>query len=322
MASKKIGTVERLRPDGLRSKPVYMPKVFDDTGPVLDLVRARAPYRSMLAYHNHGTRDGQLDSPWFIDMTDADFLLQNPRWIAAAKTAFSAQLVEPLHCTINVYGPAEASPPHMDLPVFRGMSAPQIPVWLLMSMSNSGLFLPWLVPVASGLAWFYRGEGGEFEYWPDGPSRASVCVSPPMWNVGVMSDNEVMWHRVGQVGNSAEISALNGRLKTSAMMHCQGSQWEVRQDGQTLCAIPEERFRISLLWKAYVFADETHRASFRNSAYNLDAGHVAEIFLADLRRRGIACTPPSDPLSDKAWRSVLLATYTSPFTQYREKSLK
>lgn len=322
MTIERSETVERLRPAGLRSRPVYMPQVFDAPDHVLALVRERAPYRSMLAYYNHGRPGDPLESPWFIDMPGADFLVQNPRWIAAAKEAFSARLVEPLHCTINVYGPAEASSPHMDLPVFRGMAAPEVPVWLLMSMSNSGLFLPWLVPVASGLAWFYRGEGGEFEYWPQGPTHPSSRVSPPMWNVGVMSDNEVMWHRVGQVGSAAEIASLAGRLKTSAMMHCREDQWEVRQDGEALCTIPDDRLRISLLWKAYVFTDADHQASFRNRAYDLDAGHVAEIFLADLRQRGIGCTPPADPLHDEAWRNLLLATYASPFRQRREEPVQ
>lgn len=322
MAGRGDDTVERLRPAGLRSRPVYMPRVFDEPERVLDLIREHAPYRSMLAYYNHGGHGDRLDSPWFIDMPDADFLVQNPRWVAAAREAFSARLVEPLHCTINVYGPAEASPPHMDLPVFRGMSAPETPIWLLMSMSQSGLFLPWLVPVASGLAWFHRDKGGEFEYWPDGPSAPSVSVNPPMWNVGVMSDNEVMWHRVGQVGTIDEIASLDGRLRTSAMMHRHGRQWEVRQDGETLCAIPDDRLRISLLWKAYVFSDEDHRASFRNKAYDLDTGHVAEIFMADLKQRGIDCIPPSDPVNDDAWRNLLLATYTSPFAQYRETTLQ
>jgi hypothetical protein len=290
-----------------------MPEVFEDPDAVLALVRKCAPYRSIFAFHGQAAADDELYTPWFIDMPRSELLIENPRWIAAAREAFSAELVEPLHCTINVYGPAAASPPHMDLPVYRGMSAPEFPIWLLATMSASGLFLPWLVPVASGLVWFYRGEGGEFEYWPDGPQGRSTQVTPPMWNVGVMSDNEVMYHRVGSIGSPDEIASLSGRLKTSAMMHHHGESWEIRQDGRSLCSIPSSRLRVSLLWKAYVFSNEEHRASFRNKAYDLDLDQVTDIFLDDLERRAVSADRPTDPLGDPNWRALLEEAYKSPF---------
>jgi hypothetical protein len=307
--------IERLRPEGLRSKPVFMPRVFDDPDGVLELILQSSPYQTPAAVYGMAAPGDPLETPWFIRISNSEMLVRNPHWIAAAKEAFSAQLVEPLHCTINVNGPAPANSPHMDLAVYRGFANPEYPIWILTTMSSSGLFWPWLVPVASGLAWFHANEGGEFEYWADGPSRPSTAIRPPMWNVGVMSDNEVMYHRVGRLGSADEIARLAKLgLKISATIHECGGDWRIEQEGAELCRLPAERLRLSLLWKAYVFVDEAHRASFENKAYDLDLDQVVDIFTDDLRAKGIDRPRPSDPLNDFEWRALLAETYRSPFT--------
>lgn len=301
-----------LRPEGLRSRPVRMAKVFDDPEAVLSLIRRLAPYRTMAAYFGgQGLGDAQeTDVPWFLDVPEAKILTENPHWIAAAREAFDAEIVQPLHCTINLNAPAPQGQAHTDLPVFRGFAAPQAPIWLLMNMVRSGLFFSWLVPVASGLAWFWRGSGGEFQYWPDGPDAPPVCERAPLWNQGVMSDNEVMWHRVGAIGDAAGQAELAGGLCARVRMHCTAKGWEIRDDdGRAITRYAADGVRISLLWKAYVFKDEAHLASFENSDYNLDLDQVVAIYRADLAARGLSAPRSANPIDDPEWQAILDRTY-------------
>jgi hypothetical protein len=207
----------------------------------------------------------------------------------------------------------KVGPPHVDLPVFRGFASPDAPIWLLMSMSYSRLFHSWLVPVASGLVWFYGGQGGAFEYWPDGPDAPSAHEEPPLWNVGMMSDNEVMWHRVRGIGDPQLQERLDPHLKPSATLHPWRDGWEIRDEGRSIAPLAGDDVRISMLWKAYVFKDETHLASFENSAFDLDVDQVVDIFLDDLQERGLSVSRPADPYEDAEWRNLLQATYKSPF---------
>lgn len=304
---------QALRPKGIRSKPVRMDRVFDKPDEVLQLVRDLAPYDTVGTYYNGGESDPQgLDPPWFLVETDSDLLVQNPHWVVAAREAFDAKIVRPIRCVVNLNGPAPASPPHLDLPVFRGFSAPHMPIWLLMNMSRSGLFLDWLVPLASGIGWFWHGEGGEFEYWADGPQGAPVSVQPPMWNIGVMSDNEAMWHRVGAIGPTERQSELTAGVPGTAKMHPSEKGWEIRQADRTLASYTSEEVRISFVWKGYVFKDEAHLASFEDSSYDLDLDQVVDIFSDDLAERGCCSRRPADPLNDEEWRGVLEETYVPP----------
>ena len=304
--------VHALRPATMRSKPVHMTNVFDDPGEVLDLIRERAPYPTVGAYYGYDM--GGDTFPWFLGNLPDDLFVCNPTFVTAAREAFSAKIVQPLHCTLNLNGPAARGPAHVDLPVFKGATAPEFPIWLLMNMSYSGLFLPWLVPVASGLVWFHRGSNGEFEYWPDGPGAPSSLELPPLWNVGVMSDNEVMWHRVGAIGSQSEQKRLQGRMRASdTLHHVGGGVWEIRDGDRCIVSLAADELRISMLWKAYVFQDEGHLAAFRNPEGGLDRRQIVEIYLDDLTRRGIQAGRPTDLLDDMAWRELLMATYPSPF---------
>lgn len=300
----------------MRSRPVRMDKVFDDPEAMLQLVRDLAPYYAVGTYYNGFVADpDSMDPPWFLTEPDCPELVRNPNWIAAAHEAFDAGIVKPIRCVVNLNPPAPASPPHLDLPVFRGFSAPQVPIWLLMSMTHSGLFLDWLVPLASGVAWFWRGTGGEFEYWPGSPSGDGISERPPMWNTGVMADNEVMWHRVGAIGTAQQQALSPPTVPGDARMHWTGDAWEARQGDKPLACFSPDEVRISFVWKAYVFRDEEHLCSFEDKAYDLDLDTVVEMLCADLAARGLPSRRPADPLNDTEWREMVASTYTSPFAE-------
>ena len=58
--------------------------------------------------------------------------------------------------------------------------------------------------MAQVITWWYRGENGTFTYWPDGPLGAPQHLEHPLWNKGVVVQNEAMFHRGDPVGRPDE----------------------------------------------------------------------------------------------------------------------
>jgi hypothetical protein len=187
-------------------------------------------------------------------------------------------------------------------------------------MTYSGLFQPWMVPIASGLVWFYRGVGGEFEYWADGTHAPPRIERSPMWNIGVMSDNEFMWHGVGAIGTPEDQERLNGALNASDRLHyAGGDEWEIRDGARVVARLSPSQLRISLLWKAHVFLNQEHFASFENRDMDLTLDQVTDIYREHLAGKGVVVQRPVDPLNDVQWRRVLEAHYRAPFGQQAAK---
>jgi len=317
------GEIERLRPAAMQSHPVLVEQVFEDPEAVLRLVEARAPYKTIAAYHSMEDRLGGTNTqPFFRGAFDEEVLLHNPRWIDAAKASFNAEIIRPFKCLAQLNAPMTGTGVHYDLPLFRGFGAPEYPVWLLMNMAYSTLFHDWMVPVASGLAWFWEGEGGAFVCWPDGIDSPPMLVRAPMWNSGVVSDNEFMFHGVSPIGKAEDREAIRGTLGASDLLHAAGEgRWEIRDGERVVHSLAPDQIRISLLWKAHVFRDDHHFASFEDRAMDLTLDQVVEIYLADLAGRGIAASRPDDPLGDPQWKDVLETTYPQPLSPLAADSL-
>lgn len=308
--------VESLRPAAMQSRPVMIEHVFDDPEAIFGLVRERAPYRTIAAYHQmEDTLGGERTQPFFRGAFDDEVLLHNPQLIAAARKSFQADIVRPFKCLAQINAPMTGTGVHYDLPLFRGFGAPDYPVWLLMNMAYSTLFNDWMVPVASGLVWFWKGEGGAFACWPDGIDAPPMLVHPPMWNTGVVSDNEFMFHGVSPIGSPSDREAIRGTLRASDVM-CAADDggWEIRDGDRVVHRLDAEQVRLSILWKAHVFRDERHLASFEDRAMDLTLDRVVDFYLDDLSARGIVAKRPSDPLGDPEWKRVLEATYPQPLS--------
>lgn len=301
------------RPSAMQSQPVFMDPVFDDPDDAMRQIRDAGPFQALLAYHG-GTVDSAYDMPMFRHAMTSDAFLHNPNWIEAAKRSFGAGIVEPARCLLNLYAPTEELSAHTDLPTYRGFTPSAETRHLLMAMINSQLFFDWMVPFASGLAWFWRGEGGAFLYWADGKDAPPQVLRPPFWNCGLMSDNEAMFHAVSAVGSAAERARYTAMIKRSDTMHAVGeADWEITGETHPPARLGPDEVRISLLWRARVFRDEAHRDSFEDSAWDLTPERIAEVFVADLAQRGERFEEPSDPL-DEAWQEFLAEAYPPQFT--------
>ncbi len=199
-------TATIVRPRQQLAPPVRLDPAFSDPEAVVDLIEKGSPYKTLSAVHKN---TGETSGGWFrnfwalggkVVFAGAEPFFHNPEFIAAAQQSFNAEVIRPVAMMTNLNLPAAGLPPHQDLPFFRGAQNREVPSWMLAPMGYSTLFHDWAIPVASAITWFYDGEGGEFEYWPDGFEAPSKTERPPYSNCCVLADNEYMFHRVGAVG--------------------------------------------------------------------------------------------------------------------------
>ena len=276
---------------------------FDDPGFVREMFERHAPYRTMAGYLPIKAQASSL--PWFRGnwaangeplVAGAGKILHNRRFIDAARSFFGGSTVRPTFVVVNVNAPMPAGLTHVDVPAFRGATRDQYPLAFLVCMGQSGLFENWRVIQAG--AWFYDGPGGNFEYWPDGLEHPMRTECPPFRNVALMSDNDQIYHRIGQVGAP---DAQLPRMTSAAEIRWIGGSWEIVEYGETRATYPLKTVRLSLVWKA------VRELEPQSELLNLD--RIMTIFTSDLRRRSIDFKIPADPLSDSQWLAMLDRLY-------------
>ena len=239
----------------------------------------------------------------------AEDVFRNPNFIEAARENFRAEVIQPLAMMTNFNAPAPAAPPHLDLPFFRGAHQREVPLWMLAPMGYSGLFQRWAIPVASVITWFYSGEGGEFEYWPDGLDAPSVKVASLSSNQGVVADNEYMYHRVCQIGRDEQFLPGN-EIPYEAMLERTGSGWRITAGETTLGDYESGEIRASVLWKAYCFRDQAEADAFTRGADRLTPALIVEFFQRDLKSRGVRLDDPETLEGQDAWSRTVRETYS------------
>lgn len=279
-----------LRPAEMLAKPVTVDPAFADPDAAVDLCRDSAPYRLASAVHKMAPTGKDL--PWYRIFWAVQGKLLDPRahdmfynetFIEAAKESFGAEVIVPVSLMNNINAPMMAGEPHLDLAKFRG--GDKLPFDLLVAMAYSNLFHDWAVPQASGLVWFYDGKGGDFDHWPDGPDGGVQTVKAPQWNVGCVSDNEYMWHRIAGIGPTQDHLAP-GRIHRDSLLHADetGGGWSLETGGERL-AFAKDEIRISILWKAYAFKNDAEYQRFLNKEHDLTIPQIVKMLNEDLKRR-------------------------------------
>ena len=299
-------------------KPLRIEPAYRDFDAVWRLVAANAPYRSMAGLDGYREYGGLSSIPWFREhwaldgralIPGVEDLLHNPAFIEAARAVFGGKVVRPMTVLINLMGPMPAGTPHIDTPSFRGAERTNFPLWLLLVMGASGLFRQWSLSLAGAVSWFYDGDGGDFEYWPDGENAPAACERPPFGNNAVVTDSDRMYHRVGAIGRPDEYLAEGTISASSKLLREKSGEWRIVDDGKVCAAYLPGQVRVSLLWKAIVFDDDAAAAAFEEHTDDITLERAAGIFCSDLRKRGIEFTEPSDPVRDPQWSRTLIAAY-------------
>lgn len=302
----------------LPCKPLRIEHAYPDLERVWRLVECNAPYRSMAGLDGYREYGMLSAMPWFREhwaldgcplVAGVDELLHNPVFIDGARSVFGGAVVRPMTLLINLMGPMPAGAPHVDTPSFRGAERTNFPLWMLLVMGASGLFKRWSLSLAGVVSWFYEGEGGEFEYWPDGEDRPPVCEHPPFANRAVVTDSDRMFHRVGAIGRPDQYLAQGSISASSELQRDACTGWQIVDGDEVRAVYKPGQVRVSILWKAIVFENEAAAAIFEDHSDDITMERTIEIFCADLRTRGIHFQAPSDPVRDPQWPRTLVSAY-------------
>ncbi len=312
-----MSTTKIKRSGIMMAKPVRLERAYDDPRLILSLVNRGAPYKTITAVQKNPPND---DTPgWFrnfwalggkVVFEGAEAVFHNRNFIEAAKLNFNAEIIEPLAMMTNLNVPAPSSPPHLDLPFFRGAHQREVPGWILEPMGESRLFQDWAIPVASAISWFHEGEGGEFEYWSEGFDQPSHSISQPCFNHAAIADNEYMYHRVCRMGK-AEDYLMDG-ISSEALLHRNGSNWDIKVGEELIRSYRDEQIRISVLWKAFCFRDQREADAFHDHSHDLTRDLVVDIFCEELKRRGVTYREPTDLDTDTEWINLIKQNFKAP----------
>jgi hypothetical protein len=215
----------------------------------------------------------------FIDGIEP--FLDHPVLHDAARTVHSRPVVEPAIAYANLMVPGQELAVHTDVPEFRGCNRKAVPQWLIVVMHYSGLFERWRLPIATGIAWFHDCDGGALAYWPDGPER------PPRhhevrYNTAMVLDTDSVFHGVARIAD-VPASAMPRLRPGQTLDHLAGTHWAVHApDGAEVARYEWSDLRFSISWKAYCFADEHERDTWRTHSDDLTIDFVVDRLVDDL----------------------------------------
>jgi len=314
--------------------PIVVDEVLPDPDLVRRLAEANSPYWPVQRYfasaaemqalsdaasgspRDRAGRDRMVIGPvfrgdWAYDrplVAGVEPFLHHPGFVECARRLFDGAVVRPQIVYANLSLPMPCGDGgHTDVPAFRGVDRTRVPIWLLVTMGRSGLFERWRVPIATAVAWFYDGAGGEFAYWPDGPDARPV-VRPAATNTAVVGDNDRMFHRVESIGDPDD-DMVRGLTLDSTLVFAGDGAWEARDADRVLARYRFVKLRISVSWKAQVLRDAEEARVVDQHLDDLDLERVVETLLDDVRAHGVAVERPADPLHDPGFVATLTRTY-------------
>ena len=213
-----------------------------------------------------------------------DAFLFHEGLLDAARRVHGRPVVEPVIAYANLMVPGQELAVHTDVPEFRGANRKNVPQWLLVVMHHSGLFDPWRLPIATGIAWFHDCAGGELAYWPEGPERPAQ-VHAVRHNTAMVLDTDTIFHGVDRIADVAP--GAMPRIGPGAWLETTGDgSWVLHDaDGAELARYPWDDLRFSVSWKAYCFADAAEREAWRDHTDDLTYERVTAGLVADLHDR-------------------------------------
>ena len=312
----------------LPRSPVTIGSVFDDPSVIDSLVDAHQPYWPVQRYMTNRAEYAALSGDtsttdvivapvfrgdWaFHDAIGEgiDRILHHEPFLDAARAVFDAEIVRPhtVYANLTWQLPFAQGRGHVDIPAFRGFDRQTVPVAFLTIMGLSGLFESERVKVATAVAWFYDGDDGGFEYWPQGPAGPSTVHEGGIANTAIVADNDFMWHRVRPLGR-VEDGMVSLDLASELRREADGRWSIVDGEGATVATFDRHRLRVSVSWKADVFTDGQDRRRHDDHVDDIDRAEVIRRFIQDLDARGIDVVVPDEPLRDPDFLAVLQAAY-------------
>jgi hypothetical protein len=330
--------------------PVAPPKVLDDVYTddqytrLLDVVKRHGPWPTITAHHFQSvdeliaTSSGTVPKDHGLTLDDVatahfrgfyaqnsvcfypeiEDIFYNSKFLAEVKAYWGALYAKPTMMLFNICGPHQSGlNAHLDAVTFRGVRYENTPVWMQNIMGKSGLFTDYLVKMAQVITWWYLGAEGTFTYWPDGPLQPPKRLDTPMWNRGVVVQNEVMFHRGDPVGRPDQ-RAIPGLKHRSVFAYVPvDDAWAIRTDGQEIRRYEPNEIRLLVHWNAEVYRDMDEVKKVMDHTDDLTHERVIDTLLADMRAKGRKVAEPTDPFHDDEFIHALMSAYTiAPTTDW------
>ncbi len=235
----------------------------------------------------------------------------NACFLELAKSYWGAQYAKRQMMLFNVNGPCgNTDPGHLDSPSFRGVRYENSPTWLCSVMGKSGLFTDYLIKMAQVITWFSLDPHSGFSYWPDGPLMPPQRLAPPVWNRGVLVQNEMMFHR-GEANGALEQQRPAG-LDFSTRFSgdpADRDHWLLKTGDRVIARHHTSELRFLVHWSAEVFEDFTELKKNMEGTHDLMHEQAINMLIDDVRAKGIEISTPSDPLHDAEFIATLNAAY-------------
>ena len=237
-----------------------------------------------------------------------DVLWNSERLLEAARELHGRPVIVPAIVYANMLLPGQELAVHTDVPEFRGANRKVLPQWLLVVARHSGLFESWRMPIATGIAYFGGGRGGELAYYPEG-AAGPAATYPPRHNTAAMLDTDSVFHGVDRVlGDDGPLQSLRPGMR----LHYDGdSRWSVRDGdgGRTIAEYDTDDLRYSVSWKAYCFVDDDERLAWERHTDDLTLEAILDRLVDDLCERGRLGGPGERPSSDADFGKLLIKEY-------------
>ncbi len=337
-------TTTRRHPMTPITSPTVVNDVYtqDEIDTLFGIVRRNGPWSLILAHHFSSTEEylaisGGKDRN--SNATLADFTAPTFRGYLAQEGValqdeaheiyFSRKLLEPIkemhgakyglakNMLFNACGPSHSfDAGHFDTGSWRGVDLTNAPVWLLAVMAKSGLFDAWEVKTGQVIIYFYDSDvDGGFTYWPDGPDMRPRRLPAPFWNTGILTDNSRMYHRREANGPRARRDVPD--LRMDSLLEADGDdEWVIRNGDTEIARYHDQDMRMLFHYTALVFDDLADVKRYLDHTDDLTLDKVFDIFMADLKARGIRFTEPSDPMNDNEFIALLTDTYAMAPEEY------
>lgn len=235
----------------------------------------------------------------------------NETFLGYARSYWKAKYAKPQMMLFNINGPCGNSDSgHLDSPSFRGIRYENSPTWLCSVMGKSGLFRDYLIKMAQVITWFSHWPTSGFTYWPDGPLEAPKRVTPPIYNRGVVVQNEMMMHR-GESNGPVELQRPPG-LGLNSMFSgdpADSTHWIIKTGDNVIARCGTQDLRFLVHWNAEVFEDFAELKKNMDGTDDLTHERAFDMLIQDVRSKGIKIDTPSDPLSDRTFIRTLNMAY-------------
>lgn len=309
----------------------------DQRDRLLDIVRTHGPWKLIIAQHFASadelmaTMSGAFPEGFapsldlFLTPTFRGYLANygavlypelhdcfyNARFLDMAKSYWNAEYAKPQLMLFNINGPcANRDPGHLDSPSFRGVRYENAPTWLCSVMGKSGLFTEYLIKMAQVITWFSLDDTSGFTYWPDGPLRAPQRLLPPVYNRGVVVQNEMMVHR-GEANGPLDQQVPAGLAFDTVFTGdpVDRDYWLLKNGDDVIARHHTDELRFLVHWSAEVFSDFDELKKNMEGSDDLSPEKAIDMMVDDVAKSGVKLDIPSEPLHDAAFIAALNAAY-------------